>query len=107
MPGRNRISPHKSGETRDFAGQHFGAPAAQRTGLNKTRLAPRLGVLNLGEILADKNAPYLFVAYGVFLGALLVYFLSLGLRRRSMEQDERIVEQIEAESAKSGTDGQK
>jgi preprotein translocase subunit Sec63 len=57
--------------------------------------------LDLGEIVADKNAPYLFVAYGVFLGALLVYFLSLGLRRRSMEQDEQIVDQIEKENAKS------
>ncbi len=56
----------------------------------------------MGELVVDKNAPYLFVAYGVFLGALLVYFLSLRLRRRSLEQDEQIVAQIEQESSKSG-----
>jgi hypothetical protein len=52
----------------------------------------------MSEILFDKNAPYLFGAYGVFLGSLLLYFVSLGLRRRSMEQDEEIVTQIERDS---------
>ena len=50
------------------------------------------------EILFDKNAPYLLTAYVVFLGGLLLYFLSLRMRRSGIERDRRIIEQIEQES---------
>lgn len=47
------------------------------------------------DLLQDKNAIYLFTAYGVFLGGLAVYALSLWLRRRKLDRDEQQI--IEAE----------
>lgn len=41
------------------------------------------------DLLQDKNAVYLFTAYGVFLGGLGVYALSLWLRKRKLDRDER------------------
>jgi hypothetical protein len=49
------------------------------------------------NLLQDNNAGYLFTAYGVFLGALTVYFVSLFLRRRALDRDEQIIEQVEQE----------
>ncbi len=51
------------------------------------------------EILFDKNAPYLLTAYVVFLTGLLLYFLSLRMRRNSIERDRQVIEQIEQENA--------
>lgn len=48
-------------------------------------------------LLQDKNAIYLFTAYGVFLGGIAIYLISLWLRRRNLERDEDIVRQIEEE----------
>ena len=48
-------------------------------------------------LLQDKNAIYLFTAYGVFLGGLAVYLIALWLRRRNLDRDEEIVRQIEEE----------
>ena len=50
------------------------------------------------EILQDKNAPYLITAYGVFLGGIAFYLISLVLRRRGLDQDEATLAQIEAEA---------
>jgi hypothetical protein len=52
------------------------------------------------NLLEDKNAVYLFTAYGVFLGGILTYVASLILRRRALERDEQVLEQIEAEEKK-------
>jgi hypothetical protein len=49
------------------------------------------------NLLEDKNAVYLFTAYGVFLGGLAIYFASLWLRSRNLERDEQILQQIEEE----------
>lgn len=49
------------------------------------------------NVLQDNNAVYLFVAYGVFLGGMTVYFVSLVLRRRALDRDEQIIEQVEQE----------
>ncbi len=49
------------------------------------------------SLLEDKNAVYLFTAYGVFLGGLAIYLASLWLRRRSLERDEEVLRQIEEE----------
>ena len=49
------------------------------------------------NLLEDKNAVYLFTAYGAFLGGLAVYLASLWLRSRSLERDEQILQQIEEE----------
>jgi hypothetical protein len=49
------------------------------------------------QILFDKNAPYLLAAYAVFLGGLLLYSLSLRLRRRSLDRDEEVIKQIDEE----------
>ena len=54
----------------------------------------------MGEILFDKNAPYLLTAYAVFLGGLLLYFLSLRMRRRNIERDQEVLRQIEEEREK-------
>ena len=48
------------------------------------------------EILQDKNAGYLVVAYIVFIGGLLLYLGSLAVRKRNLDRDESLVEQIEA-----------
>lgn len=52
------------------------------------------------EIFTDKNAPYLIAAYVVFLGGLLLYSISLRLRRRGLEQERAVIEQIEQESGR-------
>lgn len=49
------------------------------------------------SLLEDKNAVYLFTAYGVFLGGLAVYLASLWLRRRNLDRDEELLQQIEEE----------
>lgn len=49
------------------------------------------------SLLEDKNAVYLFTAYGVFLGGLAVYLVSLWLRQRNLERDEELLQQIEEE----------
>ncbi len=49
------------------------------------------------EILQDKNAVYLMTAYAVFIGGLLLYIASLIIRKRNLDRDEALVEQIEAE----------
>jgi len=56
------------------------------------------------EIFTDKNAPYLITAYIVFLGGLLLYFVSLRMRRRGLERDRAVVEQIE-QDAERGSEG--
>ncbi|GIV85183.1 MAG: hypothetical protein KatS3mg052_2190 [Candidatus Roseilinea sp.] len=48
-------------------------------------------------LLEDKNAVYLFTAYGVFLGGLAVYCVSLWLRRRNLDRDEALLHQVEEE----------
>jgi heme exporter protein D len=49
------------------------------------------------SLLEDKNAVYLFTAYGVVLGAMAVYLVSLWLRRRNLERDDALLRQIEEE----------
>jgi hypothetical protein len=51
------------------------------------------------DLFQDKNAIYLFTAYGVFLGGIAVYVIFLRLRRRSLERDEHEVAQAEEEEA--------
>jgi heme exporter protein D len=46
----------------------------------------------------DKNAPYLLGAYAVFLGGLAIYLVSLVLRKRNIDRDEQVIQQIEAEA---------
>jgi heme exporter protein D len=50
------------------------------------------------SLLEDRNAVYLFTAYGVILGALTVYLVALWLRRRNLDRDDAILRQIEEES---------
>jgi hypothetical protein len=52
------------------------------------------------EILFDKNAAFLFTAYGVFLGALAVYLLSIKFRNAALDREETIVHQIEQDQLK-------
>ena len=49
------------------------------------------------EIFQDKNAGYLIAAYIVFIGGLSIYLVSLAIRKRNLDRDEALVEQIEAE----------
>lgn len=49
------------------------------------------------NVVQDNNAIYLFAAYGVFLGGMTIYFISLVLRRRALDRDEQIIEQVERE----------
>jgi hypothetical protein len=56
------------------------------------------------SLLQDNNAIYLFTAYGVFLGGLTVYFVSLLLRRRALDRDEQIIEQVEQEEKVKGSE---
>ena len=49
------------------------------------------------SLLEDKNAIYLFTAYGVFLGGMLTYVISLWLRRRALDRDEQAIALIEQE----------
>ncbi|MCL6509404.1 MAG: heme exporter protein CcmD [Anaerolineae bacterium] len=53
------------------------------------------------NLLEDKNAVYLFTAYGLFLGGLAIYLASLWLRSRSLDRDEEILRQIEEEERRS------
>ncbi len=46
----------------------------------------------------DQNAPYLFGAYVVCLGGIAVYIVSLVLRKLSIDRDEQVIQQIEAEA---------
>jgi hypothetical protein len=54
----------------------------------------------MAEILFDKNAAFLFTAYGVFLGAIVVYLLSLRLRNRALDREETMIGQIERDQPK-------
>ena len=49
----------------------------------------------------DQNAPYLFGAYAVLLLGLAVYISSLVLRKRNLDRDEQMVQQIEAEASQN------
>jgi uncharacterized membrane protein YedE/YeeE len=49
------------------------------------------------SLLEDKNAVYLFTAYGVILGAMAVYLAALWLRRRNLDRDDELLRQIEEE----------
>jgi hypothetical protein len=51
------------------------------------------------DLFQDKNAVYLFTAYGVFLGGLAMYGLSLWLRRRKLDRDEQQIARAEEEEA--------
>lgn len=51
----------------------------------------------MAEIIADKNAPYLFSAYAIFLGIFALYFVSLRLRRRGIERQQRALDALERE----------
>ncbi len=46
-------------------------------------------------MLQGPNLIYLFVAYGVFLGGITLYVLSLVLRQRNLRRDEDMLNQIE------------
>ena len=54
------------------------------------------------NLLQNNNAIYLFTAYGVFLGGLSLYFITLVLRRRALDRDEQIIEQVEQEEKVKG-----
>lgn len=49
------------------------------------------------SLLEDKNAVYLFTAYGVFIGGMLIYTLFLWWRRRSLEREATLLEEVERE----------
>lgn len=48
-------------------------------------------------MLFEGNLIYLVAAYVVFLGGLALYVISLAVRRRSIERDERALEQMARE----------
>jgi hypothetical protein len=50
------------------------------------------------SLLEDRNAVYLFTAYGVILGALTVYLVALWLCQRNLDREDAILRQIEEES---------
>jgi hypothetical protein len=52
------------------------------------------------DLLQDKNAVYLFTAYGVFIGGISIYVLTLWLRRRSLDREEEEIRRVEEENAK-------
>ena len=52
----------------------------------------------------EKNSIYLIAGYVVFLGGFLVYLLSLILRRRNLQRDEELFEQI-TDQIKNEEDG--
>jgi hypothetical protein len=56
-------------------------------------------------LLQDKNAIYLFTAYGVFLGGMAVFLISLWLRNRNLTRDEQMLEQIEEEEKRGQKSG--
>lgn len=45
----------------------------------------------------EPNAPYLIIAYCVFLGGMALYFISLKLRSKNISRDENAITQIEEE----------
>jgi hypothetical protein len=49
------------------------------------------------DLLQDKNAVYLFTAYGVFIGGITIYVMALWLRRRALDRDEAQIRQAEDE----------
>lgn len=49
------------------------------------------------ELLTDKNAIFLFTAYGMFIGAMATYVLSLIVRNRAAEREEVVLQEIEIE----------
>ncbi|MCS7087759.1 MAG: hypothetical protein NZL91_03565 [Thermoflexales bacterium] len=49
------------------------------------------------NLLADKNAVYLFTAYGVFIGALTIYALFLWLRHRALDREAMVLDEVERE----------
>jgi hypothetical protein len=51
------------------------------------------------SLLEDKNAIYLFTAYGVFLGGIAAYVISLRLRRRRLDREEEQIARVEKEEA--------
>jgi hypothetical protein len=48
---------------------------------------------------AENNSVYLVTAYGVFLGAMLVYGLSLVLRRASARREAKLIQQAREAAA--------
>lgn len=44
--------------------------------------------------MSSNNLIYLFLGYGVFLGGVALYLLSLALRRRALSRDEQTLQQI-------------
>lgn len=50
---------------------------------------------------ADKNAPYMFGAYAVFLGGMLFYVISLMMRARAARRDEKRLDDLEAEEVEN------
>jgi heme exporter protein D len=49
----------------------------------------------MAEIFFDKNAPYLFTAYGVFLGGMLVYVASLLRKRKTIAREKAMLDALE------------
>ncbi|MFN3706455.1 MAG: hypothetical protein ACK4WM_10740 [Thermoflexales bacterium] len=49
------------------------------------------------SLLEDRNAIYLFTAYGVFLGGMIVYALSLWWRKRQLDRDVALLDELERE----------
>lgn len=49
------------------------------------------------SLLEDRNAIYLFTAYGVFLGGMISYALFLWLRRRALDRESEMLDEIERE----------
>ncbi|MCS6773001.1 MAG: hypothetical protein RMM31_01890 [Anaerolineae bacterium] len=49
------------------------------------------------SLLEDRNAIYLFTAYGVFLGGMISYALFLWLRRRALDRESEALDEIERE----------
>lgn len=47
----------------------------------------------------ESTAPYLIAAYVVFLGGIAVYVLSLVVRRRALDREEQVLDQISDELA--------
>ena len=43
---------------------------------------------------AEKNSIYLIAGYAVFLGGILIYFLTLLIRKRNLQRDAELLEQI-------------
>ena len=50
---------------------------------------------------ADKNAPFMFGAYAIFLGGMLFYVISLLTRARAATRYEKRLDELEAEDAEN------